>query len=367
MTSRFLAFVLRCLVLSSSVVAVCVSTTEIARAAMPSVYTITDIDVDVTDTDATSAKMKAIGEAQVKAFAKLVDRIADEGAAKKLAWLKPDQIGRMMSALSVQEEKTGPGRYIAKLTISFLPAKVRSTFAKQGIGFTEKVAPKTLLLPVWNAPDGAVLWGETPWLKVWTDLKADQTVVPLVLAKGDETDQQAVTVADAINGDETKLDALKARYEADSVLVAIGEPSGDNGVHMKVVGDTPVGRVLIDKTYTADQGGADAAAQAAAARLVALMTQKWKQTNPYSAPRPVAAAQSMSVSVPLASAAQFSAVRSRLVATPGVTGVDVSSIQAGGALIKLSYQSSIEALQAALEANRLRLTLVSGSWVLQAY
>jgi hypothetical protein len=224
-----------------------------------------------------------------------------------------------------------------------------------------------VVLPVWSAPDGAVLWGETPWRKAWAESGADQTVVPLILPKGDEIDTQAVSAAEAMAGDEQKLDAIRFRYEGEAIVVAVAEPAGENAVRMRVAGDTPVGRVMIDKTYTAETGGPEAAAQIAVARLKSLMTQKWKQENLYEAPRPVSASQAMSVSVPFASTQEFSALRARLVGTPGVTGVNVASIQPGGALITLNYQTTIEQLQAALAQNRLQLSLVSGSWVLQAY
>ncbi len=339
-----------------------------APAGAASVYTIAGVEVDVTDTDASAAKMKAIGEAQVKAWQRLVARLAVEGSAKKLAWMKPAQIGRLMSSLSVEEERTGPGRYIGKLNITFLPDKVRATFAKNGIAFTEKVAPPTVVVPVWNAPDGAVLWGETPWRKVWAESGADQSVTPMILPRGDEIDAQALSVADALAGDGQKLEAIRFRYEGAAILVVVAEPVGENAVRMRAAGDTPVGRVMIDKTYTAETGGVEAAARIAATRLLTLMTQKWKQENPYEPPRPAAAAaQAMSVSVPFASTQEFSALRARLVGTPGVTGVNVASIQPGGALITLNYQTSIEQLQAALAQNRLQLSLVSGAWVLQAF
>lgn len=332
-----------------------------------SVYTIAGVEVDVTDTDASAAKMKAIGEAQVKAWRRLVARLAVEGSAKKLAWMKPAQIGRLMSSLSVEEERTGPGRYIGKLNVTFLPDKVRATFAKNGIAFTEKVGPPTVVVPVWNAPDGAVVWGETPWRKVWAESGADQSVTPMILPRGDEIDAQALTAADALAGDGQKLEAIRLRYEGAAILVVVAEPVGENAVRMRAAGDTPVGRVMIDKTYTAETGGVEAAARIAATRLQTLMTQKWKQENPYAPPRPIAASQTMSLSVPFASTQEFSALRARLVGTPGVTGVNVASIQPGGALVTLDYQVTIEQLQAALAQNRLRLSLVSGAWVLQAF
>src|SRR5690242_14284034 len=56
------------------------------------VFRVTGVSVDATDRDAAAAKMKAISEAQVKAFGILVDRIAEEGADAKLKALPPGQI-----------------------------------------------------------------------------------------------------------------------------------------------------------------------------------------------------------------------------------------------------------------------------------
>ena len=85
-----------------------------AHAAGPvetSVYSVTGVDVDITDKDATSAKTKAIIEAQVKAFGMLADRLGSPEAAAALRKTSPDQIGRMLKSLSIEEERSGPGRY----------------------------------------------------------------------------------------------------------------------------------------------------------------------------------------------------------------------------------------------------------------
>src|SRR5688572_14909074 len=89
-------------------------------------YTVSGIAVDVTDSDASSAKLKAISEAQVKAFAILLERLGGTDATARLQGLGPADIGRMMDSLSIEEERTGPGRYIGRLTVRFLPEQVRA-------------------------------------------------------------------------------------------------------------------------------------------------------------------------------------------------------------------------------------------------
>ena len=330
------------------------------------IFKVTGVSVDATDRDAAAAKMKAIAEAQQKAFGILVDRIAEEGAHVKLKDLPPGQIGRMLASLSIEEERTGPGRYIGKLTINFLPSKVREALMRAGVSFTEKQAPRIVVLPVWTTSEGAVVWEDNPWRKAWQDLKAENAVVPLMIPLGDLNDANAVSVEQALAGDAMRLEALRLRYQAEAVLVAMAEPAGENAVHARMQGETPLGRVLFDKTYSVEAGGPAAAAQSAAQRFHRIMIHKWKQQNASEAKLSVPTA-TLDVAVPYSNPAQFSMTRGRLMSTPGVAGVDVSTISGNGAVIKLSYTVPFEQLQASLQMQRMSLRLHRGAWVLQAF
>ena len=272
----------------------------------------------------------------------------------------------MLASLSIEEERTGPGRYIGKLTINFLPDKVRETLARAGVAFTEKQAPRIVVLPVWSTDAGPTAWDENPWRRAWQDLKAENAVVPIMIPLGDLNDAEAVSVDQALAGDADKLEALRLRYQAEAVLVAVAEPAGENAIHARMQGDTPLGRVLFDKTYTVESGGVAAAAQSAAQRFHRIMIQKWKQQNVSEARLEVQAA-SLDVAVPFSNPSEFSVTRSRLMATPGVAGVDISTISGRGAIIKLSYNVPFQQLQAALQTQRMTLRLHGSSWVLQSY
>jgi hypothetical protein len=75
----------------------------------------------------------------------------------------------------------------------------------------------------------------------------------------------------------------------------------------------------------------------------------------------------MSVAVPFASIEEWQSLRSTILATPGVTGVDVTTLSGGGAVVRLSYAVPFESLKAALAGNRLNLALVEGTWVLRLF
>ncbi|MFW6076663.1 MAG: DUF2066 domain-containing protein, partial [Hyphomicrobiales bacterium] len=226
-------------------------------------YTVSGVAVDVSDTDASSAKVKAISEAQVKAFAILLERLGGEAAATRLQDLGPAEIGRMMDSLSIEEERTGPGRYIARLTIRFLPDKVRAALAGAGVAFSEDRAPPIVVVPVWMGPDGPEAWTNNPWQASWLALNAQDSLVPLIIPLGDFTDSQTLDAQQALDGDQAGLDAMRQRYSADSIIVAVAAPLDNTTVRATLIGETAMGTVDFDRTYTAEDGGVAAATEQA--------------------------------------------------------------------------------------------------------
>jgi len=343
-----------------------------ALAADKDVFTVSGIKVDVRDKDAATAKVKAIQQAQVKAFHKLLRRIASEEAWGRLKSIGPRAIGRMMSSLSVQEEHTGPRRYIGKLTIRFMPRRVRAALRKAGAGFVTRQAHKVLVVPVWKGPEGPVLFKDNPWRKAWEKLDAANALVPVLIPVGDLTDTQTISAEDALAGDKVKLEALKMRYDTQGVLVAIAEPAGDNSVHAVMTGSSPVGRIGFDKTYISTDGGIAAAAEQAARRFHAVMTYKWKkkiaaERAARAARSAAAAATRLVVNVPFHSLREWQSLRARIRTTPGVSGVDVSTLSGQGAVISLASRLPLTQLQMALQRSRLVLQQANGRWYLQPF
>lgn len=340
-------------------------------------FSVTGVEVDVTDKDAASARTRAIIEAQVKAFYILAERLGSPEAVESLKGLEAPQIGRMLRSLSIEEEHTGPGRYIGKLTIRFLPGKIREIFGKHGIEVVEEQAPPMVVLPVWNGPEGPVVWEENLWRKAWLDLKLEQTVVPIIIPLGDLQDTSTITPEEALQLNPIKLEALQIRYEAKAILVAIASPEPSGGVHAVMMGDSPLGKVTFDKVYTAEDGTLESAASLAAQRFNAVMVEKWRSTRLRLAAEARARAEaerqaqmqatsaSIPVAVPFAGIHQWNSIRARIVSTRGVIGVDVSTIAEKGAVIRLAYINSLQALQDALMDNGMRLVQMRGTWVLQ--
>ena len=338
-----------------------------AYAAENPLYTITGVEVDERAETAAEAKKQAITQANVKAFAIFAQRVGGDALAGRLSDIPSKRIDAMLDSLSIEKERTGPQRYIGKLTVRFLPGKMRKIMAELGVGYSEKLARRTVIVPVWRTPEGVVLWEDNPWRTAWLSLRAENSLVPLIVPLGDLADTDTLTPELAAARDEASLEAIRLRYEADAILVAEASAVGDDTVQATMVGTSAVGTLEFDKAYVAENGGGVAeAAGIAALRFHQVMLLRWKkknETGPVTQSLPVA---TLPVAVAFYSTEEWSALRTRILSTPGVSGVDISTISQGGAIVQLSYVTGFEQLRQSLWSAGLALQNVGGTWVLQA-
>ena len=225
-----------------------------ASAAENPLYTITGVEVDVRADTAAEAKKQAITEANVKAFALFARRVGGDVIADKLSDIPSKRIDAMLDSLSIEEESTGPRRYIGKLTVRFLPDKMRKMMAELGVGYSEKLAGKTVVVPVWRTPEGVVVWEDNPWRTAWLSLQAENSPVPLIVPLGDLADTDTLTAELAANRDQASLEAIRLRYEADAIVVAEASAVGEDTVQANMSGTSAIGKLEFDKAYSAENG-----------------------------------------------------------------------------------------------------------------
>ena len=333
------------------------------------IFVVEAVPVDETAQDAQQAKMQAILKAQRQAFLALVRRLAGEGAAKRLEKLSDRDIGRMLSSLSITDEQTGANRYIAKIAVRFSPRKVTRFLRKRGIAFITRQSKPVLVLPVWITGEGPVLWEDNPWLKAWRKLASEHDLVPIILPAGDEIDRNTLTAREAMEGDPAALQALQLRYGTDYMLAAYARPEGENALHAAMTGKSPGGKLAFDKRYEVEEGGLDAAAELAVRRFIEVMNMKWRKKvlKRERERRAARVARRMTVVVPFSSLREWQVVRARLVTTPGVRGVDVSTLSGNQAVVRIVTTLRPQALRRALARSGLSLENAGGRWYLRAY
>lgn len=344
------------------------SAPEAAGPVETSVFAVQGVAVDVTDRDAKTARDRALLEAQVKAWSVLAERLGSPEFAALMSEMTPPEIVRYLKSLSIEQESTAPGRYIGKLTVRFLPEKIKSLYSSYGIRIVAEQAPPIMIVPVWKGPDGLKLWEDNPWRTAWLDLNAGQALVPLIVPLGDLEDTELITAEEALKGDAVKLEALRRRYEARTLLVAIAEPADSNGVHAVMQGASMLGNIVFDKVYRADEGTVEASAALAAGRFHGVMIEKYRSNRARDSELAAAEggpSRSMPVAVPFSSPSEWNRIRSRILAAPGVIGVDVSSLAGNGAVIRLMFVGDVDTVQTSLTSAGLQLSEIGGTWVIQ--
>lgn len=354
-----------------------------------SIFAVQGVDVDVTSTDAATARNEALMDVQVKAFEMLAERLGTPQIATEVReTMKPEDIAPYLRSLSIEQESSAPGRYIGRFTVRFLPEKTQKFFAARGVRVPTQQGEPVLVIPVYRAADGVKLWEDNPWHKAWADLKGEQGMVPIIVPLGDLEDTETLTAADAVKGDAIKLEAIRKRYGAPSIVVAQAQPADGGGLHVYIAGETKLGEITINKIYDAETGSAepasteatpDAAAPAPAGPMTAeavavasfqkmLFKTQQEQAAKVAAEesaRNANRSQSLAVSVPFTSPREWNAIRSRILSTPNVSGVDLSSLSAGGAVIQLVFTHSVEELQSNMQSAGLSLTQSGAAWVIQ--
>lgn len=335
------------------------------------IFAVQGVDVDVTSTDASAAKNQALMDVQVKAFQQLVERLGSPELRHEVeAKFKPEDIAPYLRSLSIEEETSAPGRYIGRFTVRFLPDKMQKFFKDYGIRLPSRQADPILVLPVYRGADANKLWEDNPWRKAWLDLKGEQGIVPMIVPLGDLEDTETLTVNDALHADPIRLESIRKRYGAPSLLVAQAQPVEGGGLHVYIEGDTKLGKVSFNKIFKADDGQSDSAALPAAQAFQQAILETYKEREAKIAAAEDAAknankSQSMAVAVPFSSPREWNAIRSRILTTPNVIGVDLSTLSAEGAVIRLMFTHSVEELQGNMQRVGLNLGQFGATWVIQ--
>jgi hypothetical protein len=358
-----------------------------------SAYAVAGIDVDVAAPNPAVARMTAYRIAQRKAWPMLWSRLTGREAAAAPR-LSDGQLDSIVSGIESQGERFSMTRYIARLGVVFDRARTADYLAGSDGALQ---SPPMLLLPLLS--DGAVRRvydGKTPWLAAWQRFRETVTPVDYVFANGGSADALLLTGWQATRPDRQSWRNIVNRFDAVDVLTAEARlvrqwPGGPvAGLFIARHGPdaTELGRVRLTAS---DEAGLDAMLDSAVRQIDAIYSDALRDgrlrsetdltadlapligTGPLIG-EPVSADQggvetiSTSVEVAMATpdAATAAALETALRATPGVTGVTITSLSLGGTTrLLFSHAGSREALLYALDGRGLRLVTENGETVLR--
>jgi len=332
-----------------------------AQIASGNTYTIGGVDVDVTAADAVQARQQAIREARQKAVKLLVERMVPAEDRAKVPPVSDQRLDSMVRGVEFASERTAGNRYIGKLGVVFGAEPVKQWLGEAGISIAETVARAAVVIPLWKDKDGLQqLDDRNAWRDAWTGLDTLGTSVPVAMVRGDQLDQDAMTVEQGYVGDVTALARLNERYRAPVVIVAIAE--GDKAGPIKVGGvryDMQTGarsQLLSLTVQDASQLGD------AARKIHAKLDEDWRGLATVRRDQQAG----LDVYVPIRALSDWVQVRQRLGGIPAIKSVVVRTLEADRAELRLDYYGNEEQLQKLLAQAGLQLEKDADKWRLQA-
>lgn len=344
-------------------------------------YQVDNVDVDVSASDAETARIAGWKLAQRKAYQMLAQKFGGGGGVPA-----DSVLDSMVTGIVIQNEQIGPNRYIAKLGVLFSRARLGGLIGVAGD--VSRSAPMLLIPVQWSGGSAVSFEQKTAWADAWQRLRAGDSSVDYVRPTGVGADSLLVNEGQAGRRDRGWWRSVLDQYAAADVLVpsvtlyrqwpggpvvgvfeARHGPDNDLLARFALRVDSEAGvPALLDagvkRIDTIYQDGLRDGALSVDPSLAYIPP---PQPTPTATPTPtdtpsgdattadatasVAGGTAVTVQFDTPSAASVSSIEGAVRGVPGVSGANTTSMAIGGvSVMRLNYSGDPAALASALEA-----------------
>jgi hypothetical protein len=333
------------------------------------IFTVRDINVDLTRETAARARQEAIDVAHREAYRHLLRRLTPREWHDALPEPGDRALLEMVAGLEVQQERMSADRYVGRLAIAFHPDSIRSLLDRNGIPFAEARAEPVLIVPVYQWAGANVLWEDpNPWRDAWIFRGPADGLVPTTLAEGDLSDVATLSADQAADGDAARLRALAGRYGAAGAILARAEHSVDLRanrpaleVRVQSFGSTP----LVDEFRFQVRGEAgtevEQLALDASNRVMAHIEDGWKQANLAVGREPT---ESLVARMDVQGVTDIVDARRRLARVPAVRRSDLVAFGTRMARFRIHYVGDADRMRVQMAQHDLDLVADGDGWLL---
>jgi hypothetical protein len=141
-------------------------------------FEVTGVAVNVVGDNALDARQKGWQEAQRVAWAALWRKTHNETGAS----LSDSTLDGITAAIVVEQEQTGPRRYVAKLGVLFDRARAGQLLGVSGV--TRRSAPLMLLPITYSAGAPTVFEQRTSWQRSWAKFRTAESTIDYIRPSG---------------------------------------------------------------------------------------------------------------------------------------------------------------------------------------
>lgn len=212
-----------------------------------------EVNVDVTDENASQARERAMNEANRAAIVEVAKRITTVEGAARLGAMTDDQLVNFIKEVSVNEEKSSSVRYIANLQVVLNEGMLREYMKERNIPLLLQSNTRILIIPVFRAfdSDRPMLWeGDNLWRQAWEEAPRGE-IVNFIPLPSSGTNYAIIDANKALAVDGEAMDKLMRVNGTDDVYVLEAVYDGIDGLTVKATsykGDIQTFRVPGDRS-----------------------------------------------------------------------------------------------------------------------
>ena len=321
---------------------------------------------DIKDTNLVQARNQAMLLGQREAYQVLMQRITAQSDWSRIPKLDDGGIQDLILDVGIDQEKQGPGRLIATLSVRFKTEGVRRLLRGAGIAYAEWRGRPVMVIPVWQTETaGTVFEGVNPWRDLWK-AGTPEGLVALSVPPASQLGGLAATTLATITPDQ--LDGLLSRLNTSDVLVITAAPGKSENGQLKL--DLTInGRGALASRLSGQKGlGGDVGETQeqlmlrAATEIARTLDDDWKTGNLLQYDKQ----GTLMAMAPLGGFEEWLTVRDRLNRSTVVRNYDLAALSKTEAALVLHYVGEQAQLESVLMQNGLVLTWEDEHWSLRS-
>jgi hypothetical protein len=329
-------------------------------------FTVRNLVKDIHNANLVQARNEALVVGQREAYTQLMQRLTAPADWPRLPKLDDAAIQDMVLDVGIDQEKQGPGRLIATLSVRFKADAVRKLLRGAGLAYAEWRGRPLMVIPVWQTETGfSFAEGPNPWRDLWRTGNPEGLVALSVPQPNQLAGLKGETLA---NATPDQLNELLSRLNTTDVMVIVAAAGKAENSQLKldltITGHGPLAtRMGGQRGLGGDVGESqEQLMMRAATELTRALDDEWKNGNLLQYDKQ----GTLLAMAPLGGFEDWLTLRDRLNRSTAVRAYDLAALSREEAALVLHYVGEQGQLEQMLMQNGLVLTWEDEHWALRS-
>ena len=328
-------------------------------------FGVRNVSIDQLADNAGEARELGTRAAAETAFAVVLKRLLND-PEKISQFLDRHDLDQFSDFVHITEENSLQGRYIALLDFCFDANRLRATFRKDGLKWTELRSPPILVIPVWQGPDGARAWQrDNSWLSGWREaVETSNGLVNFVLLEPTIINERSLRAEDLARANPVTLSYAATLAEAEQTMLVIARLDYDGSTPVLTVDGQLFSRdgelittlaKMIDLPVSSDLVGQLAVARS---QILLEMQASWYAANAISG----SDTQKMTLILPIRSLEEWAARLAVFDKIAVFNGYRIRKLDVTSGAVTVNVEGTMAAVKNALMAHGLSLVITEDGY-----